>query len=217
MHRPVAPLMAWHFLPADLRLGNGDGREVRVGETLRHDGPLVMCKCGLHASERILDALGYPTGPVISRVRCGGEILRDTAKLVCGERTVEWMLTDTDDLSRGYSRWCARSVLHLWDAPEIVLRYLDTGDESIRAAAVAAARASVWATRDAAWAASDAARASARASACASVWASVWPAARASAVAAAWAAATAASEAAWAAARAAQNAELERLGMGAPP
>ena len=187
MHRAVAPLMAWHFLPADLRLGNGDGREVRVGETLRHDGPLVLCESGLHASERILDALGYATGPVISRVRCGGEILRDTDKLVCRERTVEWMLTDTDDLSRGYSRWCARSVLHLWDAPEIVLRYLDTGDESIRAAAVAAARASVWA--------------------------SVWAAARASAVAAAWAAAKAASEAAWAAARAAQNAELERLVM----
>jgi len=104
MHRAVAPLMAWHFLPADLRLGNGDGREVRVGETLRHDGPLVLCESGLHASERILDALGYATGPVISRVRCGGEILRDTDKLVCRERTVEWMLTDTDDLSRGYSR-----------------------------------------------------------------------------------------------------------------
>src|SRR3972149_3669907 len=158
MHRAGAPLMAWHFLPADLRLGNGDGREVRVGETLRHDGPLVLCESGLHASERILDALGYATGPVISRVRCGGGVLRDAAKLVCRERTVEWMLTDTDDLSRGYSRWCARSVLHLWDAPEIVLRYLDTGDESIRAAAGAAARAAAKAASEAAWAAARAAQ-----------------------------------------------------------
>jgi len=193
-------VLAWHFLPADLRLGNGDGREVRVGETLRHEGPLVLCKSGMHASERIIDALVYASGPVICRVRCGGEILRDSDKLVCRERTVEWMLTDTDDLLCGFARWCARSVLHMWKAPEIVRRYLEAGDESLRDAAGAAAEDAAWAAGDAAgaaagdaaWAARDAARAAEDAAGAAG------DAARATAGAAAWDA---------------QNAELERLVM----
>ena len=41
---------------------------------------------------------------------------------------------------------CALDVIHLWDAPPIVKKYLETGDEKIRAAA----RDAAW---DAAWAA----------------------------------------------------------------
>ena len=203
-------VLAWHFLPADLRLGNGDGREVRVGETLRHEGPLVLCKSGMHASERIIDALVYASGPVICRVRCGGEILRDSDKLVCRERTVEWMLTDTDDLLCGFARWCARSVLHMWKAPEIVRRYLEAGDESLRDAAGAAAEDAAWAARDAAGAAAeDAAGAAAEAAAWAAAGAAAWAAAKD----AAGAAGDAARATARAATRDAQNAELDRLVM----
>ena len=40
---------------------------------------------------------------------------------------------------REFARWCALQVIHLWDCPEIVRLYLETGDESIRAAAWVAA------------------------------------------------------------------------------
>ena len=71
----------------------------------------------------------------------------------------------------------ARSVVHLWDAPEVVRRYLESGDETLRDAARAAAwdaasAAGSAAARDAAWAA---ARGAARDAA----WAAAWDAARA--------------------------------------
>jgi len=37
-----------------------------------------------------------------------------------------------DDVNLGFSRWCALQVVHLWDCPDEVRRYLETGDESIR-------------------------------------------------------------------------------------
>ena len=157
-------VLAWHFTADTLR----DGRAIPpVGETLRYDGKLVICERGLHASERILDALQYAPGPMIHRVRCGGEIIRQDDKFCCAERTILWSHTISDKLMRDFARAQARSVLHLWDAPEIVKRYIETGDETIRDAAWAAARAAAWATardaaRDAAW---DAARATAWAAA----------------------------------------------------
>jgi len=102
-------------------------------------------------------------------------------KISATERKYLWGFDATDTLWR-FARLCALDVVHLWDAPDIVVRYLKTGDESIRDAAWDAARAAArFAARDAAWAA---ARAAARAAA--------WDAARAAARAAAWDAARAA-------------------------
>ena len=85
-----------------------------------------------------------------------------------------------DRFSHTLTRRYALAVIHLWDAPDVVRRYLETGDESIRDAARAAARDAAWAaawaaTRDAAWAAAraaarDAARAAARAAAGDAAW-----------------------------------------------
>lgn len=44
-------------------------------------------------------------------------------------------------LMRLWARWCAREVVHLWDAPEVVCEWLDTGDEDLRTHAAAAAHA----------------------------------------------------------------------------
>src|SRR5574343_98994 len=52
-----------------------------------------------------------------------------------------------------FARWCALSVAHQWDMPDIMRRYLETGDETLRVVACAS-------TGEAAW---DAARAAARA------------------------------------------------------
>ena len=155
-----APVLAWHFVGATLR----DGRPIPAdGETLKHRGKLLPCERGLHASDRLIDALQYAPGWTLCRVRMGGTIKRETDKLVARERTILWRI-DATDVLRAFACKCALDVAHLWDMPPIVRKYLETGDESIRAAARDAARAAAWdAARAAAWdAAWDAAWAAAR-------------------------------------------------------
>lgn len=139
------------------------GAPVVVGEAVTVDGPIAACKRGLHGSEWLLDALDYSPcwRPTIGRCRFEGEIAHGGDKLAASSRTVEWLLNDvqSEAVLRLHARWSALTVLHLWDAPDVVVRYLVTGDDSLRAAAWAAARV---AARDAAWAA---ARAAARAAA----------------------------------------------------
>ncbi len=188
-------MKAWHFTSDTLR----DGWLLPAdGEVLRHRGDLIMCEQGLHASVRIIDALKYAPGNTICRVSVSGhEWQGHDDKIVCRERIILWRI-DGEFLLRKFARLCALDVVHLWDCPDIVLRYLKTGDEKIRAAARDAAGAAAWA---AAW---DAAGAAA--------WAAAWDAAWAAAWDAAWAAARAAArDAAWAAAWAAQNKRLTRM------
>ena len=64
---------------------------------------------------------------------------------------------DSEAFSRAVARWCALQVAHLWDTPEIARRYLETGDESLRAASWAAAQAAQAAAGAASWAAAQAA------------------------------------------------------------
>lgn len=151
--------LAWHFVGDKLR----DGRPVPPdGETLRHDGPLELCETGLHASERLIDALQFAPSATLCRVECGGKILHDTDKLVSSERTILWRI-DATDLLHQFARQCALDVAHLWKMPDVVRRYLETGDKTIRDAAWAAARDAAWAAawaaaRDVAWAAAWAAQ-----------------------------------------------------------
>ena len=182
------------------KLPHGDGRIVRVGETLKVDPPIECCSRGLHASRRAIDALDNAPGDLICRVRLSGELSEQSDKLAASERTVIWMADATRTLHE-FAVWCARAALlrerkakrepdpRCWAALDVKLAWLDgkATDEEL-AAATAAAWDAAW---DAAWATAwDAATAAAR------------DAARAAATAAAWAAARDA-------ARAAQNEKLE--------
>jgi hypothetical protein len=139
-------VLAWHFVGDALR----DGRPVPAdGVTLKHKGKLELCASGLHASERLIDALEYAPGPILCRVQMGGTIKKDSYKLVARQRTILWRIDSTDVL-RKFARQCALDVAHLWNMPPVMRQYLETGDESIRDAAWAATRD---AARDAAWAA----------------------------------------------------------------
>jgi hypothetical protein len=94
---------------------------------------------------------------VLCRVSCGGEILEQDDKLVCTRRTY-MSVVDATDMLRHFSRLCALDVIQLWAAPEVIRRYLRTGDDKLQAAAASAARDdgadwANWAAR-AAWAAS---------------------------------------------------------------
>ena len=200
-------MRAYHFTGATLR----DGRPIPpVGEWIEHIGPIAPCESGLHASVDPLDALQYAPGPMLHLVDLDGEILEHGTppdKLVGRRRRIVASI-DATDLLREFARWCALQVVHLWQCPDVVRRYLETGDESIRVAARdavrVAARDSAWAAaKGAAWAAArDAARA-ARDAAWGSAWASARASAWASARDAAWGSAWAsARDAAWAAQRA---------------
>ena len=157
-------MKAWHFVGAKLR----DGKPVPAdGVKLVWNGPLVMCELGLHASLHPFDALQYAPGSTLCLVECGGEMLHQEDKLVCRERTIIARM-DAEPMLRYFARMQALSVAHLWTPPDVVCDYLMTGEESIRAAAWAAA----WdAARDAAWAAAGAA-------AWDDAWAAAWAAAR---------------------------------------
>jgi len=151
-------VLAWHFLQSDERLRFGRRSKVYVGQTMRRDPEeLELCKYGLHASVRPIDALKYAPGPVVCRVRLGGTIIEDTNKCVASRRTVLWMANAEREL-RLFACWCVRNTpLHdgrkVWDlltdkrsraAVEVAERYADglaTDDEL--AAAGAAARAAL--------------------------------------------------------------------------
>ena len=124
-------IRAWHFVGEALR----DGSPIPAdGVWLKHDGKLKMCESGLHASRKPWDALQYAPGDTLCLVECDGEIIEDKDKLVCSRRRIVARMDATEML-----RYCARmqalSVIHLWDAPDVVCDYLMTGDESLRTAA----------------------------------------------------------------------------------
>ena len=184
-------MKAYHFVGDTLR----DGRPVPPdGEWLEHGGEIEMCASGLHASLRPWDALQYAPGPVLCEVEVDGDISHDTDKLVARRRRIIRRVDLTPTL-RAFARDEAARVLYLWDAPEVVRQYLTTGDESLRAAASAAAwyaagvavldaaSAAAWAAASAAaWdAASAAARAAAGVAAMDAAWDAAWAAARAAA------------------------------------
>lgn len=142
-------VLAWHFLTGTSGTLRDGSAAPKDGEWLEHSGELEMCNSGLHASVKPFDAVTYAPGNIVCRVECGGTIVHGDDKLVCSRRKILWR-ADAEATLRAFARWCAIQVIHLWDAPQIVREYLETGDESKRAAA----RAAAWdAAKAAAWAA----------------------------------------------------------------
>ena len=147
----MSAVRAYHFVAATLR----DGRPVPAdGEWLVHEGECVICQSGLHASLHPMDALQFAPGATLCRVECEDIVAEHDDKFVCRRRRIVQRVDATDLLWRA-AREYARSVLHLWDAPQVVKDFWETGDESLRAAA-SAASATAW---DTAWDAARAARA----------------------------------------------------------
>jgi hypothetical protein len=155
-------ITGWWFVNYYNRLANGDGREIKVGETHAVEGEIVPCRNGLHLSKLAIDALKYAPGPIVYKVRGSGEIVPHGVpvdKFACRRRTYLAGGVDCADVLHKFARMCALDVVHLWDAPQVVQDYLSTGDEDLRDEAWAATRAAtmrmgvVWgATRAAAWA-----------------------------------------------------------------
>ena len=139
----------YHFTGSTLR----DGSPIpESGVWLKHDGPVIPCKSGLHASEHPFDALAYAPGNLLHKVRLRGNITphgNPVDKYCASERRIVATI-DAECVMRSFARRVALdAVKRYWlEAPEVVVEYLKTGDETKRAAAGDAAWA---AARDAAW------------------------------------------------------------------
>lgn len=84
---PADAQLAWHYTDGDkLR----DGRKVPPpGETLIHEGELLLRESGLHASINLLDATIYAAGTTLHRVWVE-HFIESTDKLVARHRTILW-------------------------------------------------------------------------------------------------------------------------------
>jgi len=132
-------VIAYHFTSNTLR----DGRPIPpVGETLVHDGPVEMCKSGLHASEHPFDAFSLapwvvlfhtsrPLRPILHRTRCEDIVMQIPQKLVCRCRTI-LESADATQMLRRLAADYAFSVADRWDMPQVVGEYLTTWDKEKR-------------------------------------------------------------------------------------
>jgi hypothetical protein len=166
MSAKVKAVLAWHWLPEDGTLRYGDGRKVVVGEKLSValTKELRPCSYGMHASTKILDALQYAPGPILTRVRLTGPtIIKEQDKCCAYERTALWMV-DARLALVVFASDCAWRALErerragrepdsrCWAAVEAARRFAsDPSDENRNAADAAYAACAAYA--DAAYAA----------------------------------------------------------------
>ena len=128
-------VLAWHFVGDTLR----DGRPVPAdGIWLVHAGPIKMCVSGLHASRDPFDVLKYAPGAILCHVECADIVSSDSDKLVCLRRRIVSRCDATEGL-RYFARMQALSVVDHWDAPDVVLDWLMTGNVAAKSAAWSAA------------------------------------------------------------------------------
>lgn len=83
-------VLGWHFLPKDMKLGYGDDRKAKVGETLTVNTFPDTCHSGLHASHRPAHAAHFKKGPIMCRVQVWGDIDDDGEKFAGKNRHVLW-------------------------------------------------------------------------------------------------------------------------------
>ena len=121
----------YYFANKYRQLRYNDNRLIEEGVTHTVEPPLNLCRWGLHASRRAIDALTYDPGPTICIVELGGEIIHGDDKSCATERTYLKVFNGASLLEE-ISRRCALDVIDLWEAPDVVREYLETGDERLR-------------------------------------------------------------------------------------
>ena len=140
----------WHFSETNRLLRYSDGREIVAGQTLEIEGEPELCKRGLHACKNLLDACNYAPGPYIWAVELSGRVIHGNDKSVATKRKALWGY-DATEVLREFARFVALdAVRKYWDTkkfgvfPEVTMKYLETGDESLRSAAESAAWSAAW-------------------------------------------------------------------------
>ena len=171
------PLLVWHFLRQNWETNSGSIK-TKVGDTYHVEPPIKIYSHGMHGSRKVLDALGYSAGPILTLCEVWGEFAEQSDKIVAEYRRPLW----GKDISTELNEWaCCNAEVALlvaeiedsrcWEAIEAKRAWLrgEISDKELAAARAAALAAARDADRDAAWVAA-------------------WAAARAAALDAAWAA-----------------------------
>ena len=132
----MKPIRAWYFSDETRKLRYGDGRTIAIGIEHTVSGYPDLGQNGLHGAEQIIEALNYAPGPVVWLVELSGRIKRADDKLAATRRKYIAGGIDISDILRRFARAEALLVADKWDCPEVMRRWLETGDESIRSAAL---------------------------------------------------------------------------------
>lgn len=136
----MSNIYGWHFLYEGHKLRDGTTAP-KNGKWLEVKDP-VICMKGLHGSLTPYDALRYAPGPILCLCEFSDPVDKHKDKFVSTRRRIIARM-DATEMLRYYARMQALSIVHLWDAPGVVLDYLMTGDESIQSAAYSAAKLAV--------------------------------------------------------------------------
>ena len=164
----------WKVFKKDLQSNNGDIKW-KVGEWQKYEGKLEMCSSGFHASEMILDAMGYTNAEEIALVEVKGNHLKQSNKQ-CWEymrikKVYKWTKEDSVSLAIFASELCIKNFEKEYpkdkrprEAIEAAKTWLKDPTEKNRSAAESAA-GSAWsaagsagsAAESAAWSAAESA------------------------------------------------------------
>lgn len=135
-------VLAWHFLNDDKTMSfDRFGEVVEVGKTysIPEDKNPEVGVYGLHGAGRAIDAIKHSNKTMVCRVEIYDDISNiDTSvdiyngpTLLAGRhRKVLWM-ADASKTLKEFARWCILQVIDLLPVPDVVQRYLETGDESL--------------------------------------------------------------------------------------
>jgi hypothetical protein len=123
-----------------------------IGEWLIFPGKPVICQKGFHASQHPMDALKYAPGFKLHLVELMDIETEQEDKVVAKGRKIIATI-DSKPVILSCARKFASDVLHLWDAPEVVKKYLKTGDPTLANVAANAAAFAAYAANAAAYAA----------------------------------------------------------------
>jgi hypothetical protein len=123
-------MKAWYFSENPDHLSFDDKRRIKSGitHTVEDDPELRPYK--LRGCTRPWDSLRYALGSYIWRIDLGGIITHDENQVVATECAHLWGYDATDVLKK-FTRLCTLDVAHLWNAPNIAIRYLRNGDKSL--------------------------------------------------------------------------------------
>jgi hypothetical protein len=186
----------WKSMALGLRSGMGNNTWT-IGKWEKHDGTLIMCQSGFHASVRAIDAMSYVACEVLAEVEVRGKKLVQEDKQCWSEmRVVKAFLWEKKD-SVALSVFAAELVIGNYEkvcpndkrprqAIEAAKTWLknptvetsSASSAAFSAASSAACSAARSAARSAAWSAAESASSAARSAACSAAFSAACSAAR---------------------------------------
>ena len=137
----------------DLKSNNGN-IDWKIGKWIHHKGDLIMCQSGLHASKKVLDAMGYTNLEELALVEVKGKHLEREDKQCWEYMRIKKLYRWTKKDSVSLSIYAAELVIDIYEkkypddkrprnAIEAAKAVLSDDNEKTRSAA-SAARSAAW-------------------------------------------------------------------------